>query len=85
MMPKAAKKTAYYLNGKIAALALINKGVRFPSGTWIQVADPNVPPRHVEEMLAAMLPALMGRVISFANLTNESDVVKFERSLPESL
>ncbi len=84
-MPKMAEKTAYYLNGKVPAVALISEGVRFPSGTWIRVADPTVPPRHVEEMLAAMLPVMTGRVITFAKLTNESDVEEFERSLPEAL
>ena len=79
-MPKIVKETAYYLNGKTPALALISKGVPFPSGTWIQVADPNVPPRHVEQMLADMLPALKGRVVTFTNLTNESDVAEFDRS-----
>ena len=82
-MPKVAKETAYYLNGKIPAVALIAKRVRFPVGTWMRVADPTVLPRHVEEMLADMLPALKGKAITFANLTNESDVVEFERSLPE--
>jgi len=84
-MPKAAKETAYYLNGKIPAVALISKGVRFPSGTWIRVAAPTVLPRHVEEMLADMFPRLKGKAITFAKLTNESDVKEFERSLPESL
>jgi hypothetical protein len=49
----------------------------------MRVADPTALPRHVEEMLADMLPALKGKAITFANLTKESDVVDFERSLPE--
>jgi hypothetical protein len=79
-MPKLAKETAYYLNGKIPAVALIAKGIRLPVGTWIRVADPTVLPRHMEEMLADMFPKLKGKVISFATLRSESDVEQFESS-----
>ncbi len=81
-MPKLAKQTAYYFNGRITALALITKGVRFPAaaGMWIRVADPTVLPRQVEEMLADTLPGLKGRFITFATLRSESDVEQFESS-----
>jgi hypothetical protein len=49
------------------------------------LADHTVLARHVEEMLADMFPKLKGKAITFASLTKESDVEKFERSLPESL
>jgi hypothetical protein len=82
-MSRAAKETAYYLNGKVPVVALITRGVRFPSGTWIRVADPRVLPRHVEEMVADMFPALKGKVIAFATLMSESDVKAYEEAVPE--
>lgn len=53
-MPEVAQETAYYLNTKILAVALIAKGVRFPAGRWIHAADAKVLAWQVEEMLASV-------------------------------
>jgi hypothetical protein len=83
-MPKVAEETAYYLNGKIPAVALIAKGVRFPGGKWIRVANPSALAWQVEELLKDMFPALKGTAITFATLMSEFDVNEFERFLPET-
>ncbi len=80
MLP-AAEETAYYLNPKIPAVALISKGVPFPSGTWRWLANATALAWHVEEMLAEMFPALQGKVIPFVTLMSEFDVSEFEQSL----
>jgi hypothetical protein len=77
-MADVAEETAYYLNSKIPALALIAKGVRFPDGAWIRVADPTVLPWRVEDLLRNMLPALKGTAVTFATLLTEFDVKEFE-------
>jgi len=41
-VPGCAEETAYYLNGKLPQLALIAKGVRFPPGNWLRVAEMDV-------------------------------------------
>jgi hypothetical protein len=83
-MPRVADETAYYLNGKIPAVALIAKGVRFPGGNWIRVANPSVLAWQVEDLLKDMFPALKAGVITFATLMSEFDVNEFERFLPET-
>jgi len=80
-MPDVAAETAFYLNSKIPALALVAKGVRFPAGTWMRVADATVPAWQVEDMLASVFPALKGRVLRVESLTSEYDIKEFERSL----
>jgi hypothetical protein len=80
-MADVAEETAYYLNSKFPALALIAKGVRFPAGTWMRVAEPTVPVWQVEDMLASVFPALKGRVLRFESLTSEDEVKEFERSV----
>ncbi len=82
-MPKVAKETAYYLNGKVPAVALIAKGVRFPAGMWIRVTNAHALAWHVEDLVKDMFPALRDTVIMFATLISEFDVEEFERSLPE--
>ena len=84
-MPRVAVETGFYLNGKVPALALIAKGVRFPAGMWMLVAAPNALIWQVEAMLRDVFPALKGKFITTASLLSEFDVVEFERSLPESL
>ncbi len=79
-MADVADQTAYYLNSKIPALALIAKGVRFPAGKWMRVAEATVPVWKVEEMLASVFPALKGRVIRFES-TSEDEVKEFEQSV----
>jgi hypothetical protein len=81
-MLKVSEDTAYYLNGKIPAVALIAEGVRFPAGKWIRVANSSALAWQVEELLRDMFPALKGAVIKFATLMSEFDVNEFERFLP---
>src|SRR6267143_1281789 len=80
-MADVATETAYYLNSKIPALALVAKGVRFPAGMWIRVAEATVPPWQVEDMLGSVFSALRGRMLRFESFTNEEEVKEFERSL----
>jgi len=60
-MADVAAETAYYLNSKIPALALVAKGVRFPAGMWIRVAESTVPAWQVEDMLGERLPGSEGK------------------------
>ena len=80
-MADVAEETAFYLNSKIPVLALIAKGVRFPAGTWMRVADATVPAWQVEDMLASVFPVLRGRALRVESLTSEYEVKEFERSL----
>ncbi len=80
-MPEAAEVTAYYLNIKIPAVALIAKGVRFPPGDWSAIADASALTWRIEEALAEMFPGLRGGVVRFETLTSEFEVKEFERSL----
>jgi len=79
-MADVAAETAYYLNSKIPALALVTKGVRFPAGMWIRVAEARVPAWQVEEMLGSV-PAPTGRMLRFESFTSGDEVKEFERSL----
>ena len=72
-MADVAAETAYYLNSKIPALALVAKGVRFPAGMWIRVAEATVPPWQVEDMLGSVFSALRGRMLRFESFTSEDD------------
>ena len=81
--PRVARQTAYYLNGKIPALALIAKGVRLPSGTWLHAGDATALPEDLEAMLGDVFPGLKGVPIKSVTLMSDSDVEQFERSMPE--
>jgi hypothetical protein len=78
MPSKFAPETAYYLFRSTPTLALIGKGVRFPPGQWLLVADGTVEPWVAEELLHDLFPALRG-MTSFALLLTEFDIVEFER------
>ena len=80
-MPGCAEETAYYLNGKLPKLALIAKGVRFPPGTWIRLADGILPPWEAEELARDLFPALATGPVPFIALLCELDVVQFEQDL----
>ena len=82
-MADVAEETAYYLNSKIPAVAMIAEGVRFPPGNWRWVAAATALAWHVEAMLDDMFPALRGKEIRFATLMSDFDVKEFERSLEE--
>ena len=49
MPPEIATETAYFLNTSPPTLALVGKGVRFPAGQWIRIADAGVVAWHVEK------------------------------------
>jgi len=78
-----AGETAYYLNGKLPRLALIGRGVRFPSGTWIRVADSDLPVWKVEPLVTDLFAALKRRPLRIAILLTEFDVEEFEREIGE--
>jgi len=74
-----APETAYYLYRNAPTLALIGKGVRFPAGQWLRMADATVEPWVAEELVYDLFPALRGRA-SFALLLTDFDVFEFERA-----
>ncbi|MFL5313212.1 MAG: hypothetical protein ACJ79H_22485 [Myxococcales bacterium] len=76
-----ADQTAYYVNPKLPRLALIARGVPFPAGTWIRVADDVVPPWDVQEFLADLFPMLGGKAVPFVALLTDFDVEEFEREI----
>jgi hypothetical protein len=78
-----AGETAYYLNGKLPRLALIGRGVRFPPGTWIRVADGDLPAWKVEPLVVDLFAALKRRPLRIAILLTEFDVQEFETEIGE--
>lgn len=78
---KVAEEAAYYFNGKIPALALIGRGVRFPGGKWIRVGDATAEGQQVQDMVRDVFPSLKGKAIISASLRSESDVQEFEARL----
>jgi hypothetical protein len=86
-VPGRAGGTAYYLNGKLPRLALIGKGVRFPGGFWIRVADGTLVPWEVERLVFDLFVALRPGPLRFAFLLTDFDVEEFEKArggdLPE--
>jgi hypothetical protein len=80
-----AGETAYYLNGKLLRLALIGKGVRFPGGTWIRVADSKLVPWEVERLVLDLFVALRPGPLRFAFLLTGFDVEEFEKAPSEVL
>ena len=82
-MPGYAEDTAYYLNGKLPRLALIAKGIRFPPGNWLRVADGLLPPWEVENLVRDFFPALEKGPVPFIALLCELDVEQFEVDLKD--
>ena len=78
MPSKFAPETAYYLYRSAPTLALIGKGVRFPPGEWLRIANGTVEPSVAEELVHDLFPALRG-LASFALLLTDFDVFEFER------
>ena len=78
MQSKFAPETAYYLYRSAPTLALIGKGVRFPPGEWLRIANGTVEPSVAEELVHDLFPALRG-LASFALLLTDFDVFEFER------
>jgi len=77
-MPALSVETAYYLNSKLPALGLIAKGVRFPAGQWMRIADCELRPWHAEELVGELFPALNRKPVEFAVLLTDFDVLEFE-------
>jgi len=82
-VPGCAEETAYYLNGKLPQLALIAKGVRFPPGNWLRVADGLLPPWEAESFVREFFPALEKGPVPYIALLCEMDVVQFEKDLED--
>jgi hypothetical protein len=74
-------ETAYYINGKLPRIALIAKGVRFPSGQWVRLTGDVVPPALVQEVAADLFPALGDKLVSVVTLLTDFDVEEFEREI----
>jgi hypothetical protein len=83
-LPGIAEETAYYLNGKLPQLALIAKGVRFPPGNWLRIADGVMPPWEAEALVRDFFAALANRPVPFIALLSEYDVVQFEQELKDA-
>ena len=82
-VPGCAEETAYYLNGKLPLLALIAKGVRFPPGNWLRIADGLLPPWEAEDLVRDFFPALAKGTVPFIALLCEFDVEQFEQDLKD--
>jgi hypothetical protein len=79
MPTEVAPETAYYLHRSVPTLVLIGKGVRFPAGPWLRIADATVQPWLAEELVHDLFPSLRGKA-SFALLLTDFDVFEFERA-----
>lgn len=77
-MPGYAEQTAYYFKNDPPRIALIGKGVRFPAGHWLRIADEFLAPSVVQELLTSLFPALEGKTVPFVALLTEFDVQEFE-------
>jgi hypothetical protein len=84
-MPETAGETAYFLNTTIPVLALVGKGVRFPSGQWIRIASGTVVPWQAEALVQDLFPSLRARGAYFHVLLTDFDVLEFERDLSSRL
>jgi hypothetical protein len=82
-VPGSADETAYYLNGKLPQLALIAKGVRFPPGNWLRIADGLLPPWEAENLVRDFFPALAKSAVPFIALLSEFDVEQYEQELKD--
>jgi hypothetical protein len=80
---RRAKETAYYFNGRLPRLALIAKGVRFPPGRWIRVADRSAAPWLVEALVRDLFPLVKNAVLPFSNLLTDFDVEELEQELDD--
>jgi len=81
-MAAVVQVTGYYLNGSIPAVALIYRGLRFPRGTWVRVADPMTARADVQDLVAPHFPSRRGRTLRCARLTTDGEIEEFEGSLP---
>jgi hypothetical protein len=59
-------------------LALIAKGIRFPAGHWLRIADELLAPWRAQELVPSLFPALARKTVPFVALLTEFDVQEFE-------
>jgi len=74
-------ETAYFVNSGLPCVALIAKGVRFPPGQWVRLADGNVLPWLAEKLVGDLFPPLKHKPVTFAALLTDFDVKEFELGL----
>jgi hypothetical protein len=79
--PWASDETAYFVNSRMPCVALIAKGIRFPPGQWVRLADGKVLPWLAEKLAGDLFPALKHKPVTFAALLTDFDVREFERGL----
>ena len=77
-MPGFAERTAYYFTKDPPRIALIGKGIRFPAGHWLRIADELLAPWVVQELVPSLFPALLGKTVPVVALLTEFDVQEFE-------
>jgi hypothetical protein len=77
-MAEVTGETAYYLNAALSTVALIAKGVRFPAGQWIRIADGTATPASVDHLVPDLFPAFRGRQLRSRVLLTDFDVEEFE-------
>ena len=77
-MPGFAEQTAYYFTKEPPRIALIGKGVRFPAGHWLLVADERLAPWIVQDLVSSLFSALAGKRVPIVALLTEFDVQEFE-------
>ena len=80
---RVSLETAYFVNSQLPCVVLIAKGVRFPEGQWIRIANGKVLPWLAQELVGEIFPALKHKPISFAALLTNFDVKEFEAGLYE--
>ena len=79
-MAEVSGETAYYLNRALSTVALIAKGVRFPAGQWIRVADGAAMPADVENLVPDLFPALRNQQLRIRVLLTDFEIEEFERA-----
>jgi len=63
---------------QVPRLVLLARGVRFPAGTWIRVADSKLAPWEVEPLVMDLFATLRHRPLPFTVLLTDFDVDEFE-------
>ena len=83
-MTEVAADTAYYLNLSPPMLALVGKGMRFPTGNWLRVADHAAAAWQVEQLVRELFPGLQNAPLPFCVLLTAFDVDEFEREMAKA-
>lgn len=82
-MSRRASRTCYFLNRRAGYLALIGSDVQLPAsiGVWVPIANPDLSPRQLIELLDSIYPTLDAGGLSFVSLLTDFEVEEFERDL----